>query len=69
MIVKDYGPFKILGNKRRFLCNGRLFNILTKEGATNKGNLYFLRVVWIKGGLVNTRPGIIKSQKYNRLSI
>ena len=32
-------------------------NIKTKEGARNKGNPYFLRVPWNKGGLVNTGPG------------
>ena len=31
-------------------------NIKTKEGARNKGNPYFLRVPWNKGGLVNTGP-------------
>ena len=31
-------------------------NTKTKEGARNKGNLYFLRVPWNKGGLVNTGP-------------
>ena len=31
-------------------------NTKTKEGARNKGNPYFLRVPWNKGGLVNTGP-------------
>ena len=31
-------------------------NTKTKEGARNKGNSYFLRVPWNKGGLVNTGP-------------
>ena len=31
-------------------------NTKTKEGARNKGNPYFLRVPWHKGGLVNTGP-------------
>ena len=31
-------------------------NTKTKEGARNKGNPYFLRVPWTKGGLVNTGP-------------
>ena len=30
-----------------------------KEGARNKENPYFLRVLWNKGGLVNTGPGLI----------
>ena len=34
-------------------------NTKTKEGARNKGNPYFLRVPWNKGGLVNTGPGSI----------
>ena len=33
-------------------------NTKTKEGARNKGNLYFLRDPWNKGGLVNTGPDI-----------
>ena len=33
-------------------------NTKAKEGARNKGNPYFLRVLWNKGGLVNTGPGI-----------
>ena len=33
-------------------------NIKTKEGARNKGNPYFLRVPWNKGGLVNTGPEV-----------
>ena len=33
-------------------------NAKTKEGARNKGNPYFLRVPWNKGGLVNTGPGL-----------
>ena len=33
-------------------------NTKTKEGARNKGNPYFLRVPWNKGGLVNTGPGL-----------
>ena len=33
-------------------------NTKTKEGARNKGNPYFLRVPWNKGGLVNTGPGV-----------
>ena len=32
-------------------------NTKTKEGARNKGNPYFLRAPWNKGGLVNTGPG------------
>ena len=32
-------------------------NTKTKEGARNKGNPYFLRVPWLKGGLVNMGPG------------
>ena len=32
-------------------------NTKTKKGAGNKGNFYFLRVPWNKGGLVNTGPG------------
>ena len=32
-------------------------NTKRKEGARNKGNPYFLRVPWNKGGLVNTGPG------------
>ena len=32
-------------------------NTNTKEGARNKGNPYFLRVPWNKGGLVSTGPG------------
>ena len=32
-------------------------NRKTKEGVRNKGNPYFLRVPWNKGGLVNTGPG------------
>ena len=35
-------------------------NTKTKEGARNKGNPYFLRVPWNKGGLVNTGPGCEK---------
>ena len=31
-------------------------NTKTKEGARNKGNPYFLRVPWNKGGLVNMGP-------------
>ena len=31
-------------------------NTKTKEGARNKGNPYFLKVPWNKGGLVNTGP-------------
>ena len=34
-------------------------NTKTKEGARNKGNPYFLRVPWNKGGLVNTGPDVI----------
>ena len=34
-------------------------NTKTKEGARNKGNPYFLRVPWDKGGLVNTGPGLL----------
>ena len=33
-------------------------NTKTKEGARNKGNPYFLRVPWNKGGLVNTGPEV-----------
>ena len=33
-------------------------NTKTKEGARNKGNPYFLRVPWNKGGLVNMGPGL-----------
>ena len=32
-------------------------NTKTKGWARNKGNPYFLRVPWNKGGLVNTGPG------------
>ena len=32
-------------------------NKKTNEGARNKGNPYFLRFPWNKGGLVNTGPG------------
>ena len=35
-------------------------NTKTKEGARNKGNPYFLRVPWNKGGLVNTGPELRK---------
>ena len=35
-------------------------NTKTKEGARNKGNPYFLRVLWNKGGLVNTGPGPVR---------
>ena len=38
-------------------------NTKTKEGARNKGNPYFLRVPWNKGGLVNTGPGQLTSFK------
>ena len=31
-------------------------NSKTKEETRNKGNPYFLRVLWNKGGLVNTGP-------------
>ena len=34
-------------------------NTKTKEGARNKGNPYFLRVPWHKGGLVNTGPDLL----------
>ena len=34
-------------------------NTKTKEGARNKGNPYFLRVPWNKGGLVNMGPGTV----------
>ena len=34
-------------------------NTKTKEGARNKGNPYFLRVPWNKGGLLNTDLGIL----------
>ena len=34
-------------------------NTKTKEGASNKGNPYFLRVPWNKGGLVNTGPELM----------
>ena len=34
-------------------------NTKTKEGVRNKGNPYFLRVPWNKGGLVNTGPGLL----------
>ena len=34
-------------------------NTKTKEGARNKGNPYFLRVPWNKGGLVNTGPDFV----------
>ena len=37
----------------------------TKEGARNKGNPYFLRVPWNKGGLVNT--GLLFSASSLRL--
>ena len=32
-------------------------NTKTNKAARNKGNPYFLRVPWNKGGLVNTGPG------------
>ena len=35
-------------------------NTKTKEGARNKGNPYFLRLPWNKGGLVNT--GLVLNQ-------
>ena len=38
-------------------------NTKTKEGARNKGNPYFLRVPWNKGGLVNTGPGLCLLQE------
>ena len=38
------------------MFKGSLMNTKTKEGARNKGNPYFLRVPWNKGGLVNTGP-------------
>ena len=43
-------------------------NTKTKEGARNKGNPYFLRVPWNKGGLVNTGPGagFMKSLKLSQ---
>ena len=34
-------------------------NTKTKEGAKNKGNSYLLRVLWHKGGLVNTGPDLL----------
>ena len=40
------------------MFEGSLMNTKTKEGARNKGNPYFLRVPWNKGGLVNTGPGV-----------
>ena len=33
-------------------------NRKTKKGARNKGNPYVLRVLWNKGGLVNTGPDL-----------
>ena len=36
-------------------------NTKTKEGARDKGNPYFLRVPWNKGGLVNTDPDASRS--------
>ena len=33
-------------------------NTKIKEGARNKGNPYFLRDPWNKGGLVNTGPEV-----------
>ena len=38
-------------------------NTKTEEGARNKGNPYFLRVPWNKGGLVNTGPDRTKMRK------
>ena len=46
-------------------------NTKTKEGARNKGNPYFLRVPWDKGGLVNTGPGSFQRRiltKYMRFT-
>ena len=47
-------------------------NTKTKEGARNKGNPYFLRVPWNKGGLVNTDPGsclpLVSSLQYRTLT-
>ena len=34
-------------------------NTKTKEGTRKKGNPYFLRVPWNKGGLVNMGPGLV----------
>ena len=31
-----------------------------KEGARNKGNPYFLRVPWNKGGLTKMGPGVVR---------
>ena len=39
-------------------------NTKTKEGARNKGNSYFLRVPWNKGGLVNMGP-----DRYSNLTL
>ena len=41
------------------MFKGSLMNTKTKEGTRNKGNPYFLRVPWNKGGLVNTGPGLL----------
>ena len=41
-------------------------NTKTKEGARNKGNPYFLRVPWNKGGLVNTGPGLCFKKGFNK---
>ena len=36
-------------------------NTKANEGERNKGNPYFLRVPWNKGGLVNTGPDWLKT--------
>ena len=41
-------------------------NTKTKKGARNKGNPYFLRVPWNKGGLVNT--GEVPCSVYPKIS-
>ena len=42
-------------------------NTKTNKGGTNKGNPYFLRVPWNKGGLVNTGPGSLSGSSGSRL--
>ena len=44
-------------------------NTKTKEGARNKGNPYFLRVPWNKGGLVNTGQGHLYPVEYHTVPI
>ena len=60
--VKDflnfYGFLEIQGkNVMLPLFGGSLMNTKMKEGARNKGNTFFLRIPWNKGGLVNMGPG------------